>query len=580
MLPFPAAWSSPLVVAASLMFVAVPFFVVGLGVVGLGMAGLGIQSRLFDRLSLPRSHLVTASVATMCLLGLALFWLSLLSHDVGVIGAYTFWCAAVALIVHGPSRRRLRALLREPDVRWPLLLCLAAAFVALELDLAILPDPLPSSWAWGDTARERFHMYPDDVVPYAMARRLVMGWDIASGAWAQQGLERGPLQSGLLLIELPVFDLLGHLPFFERAWVPPLYRPYATLLQCTWVAAGFAVLRGLGFSVRGSIGLLASLLPAYFFLMNSIYVWPKLLAGGLVLGVYAALLQRPTTGRRPDALHLGYGAALGGLAMLAHPGAATSLLAFGLLLLAPSRLPRARHVALAACVMAAIVIPWLVLQSRSLERPGFLVRRHLAGVPEEDTRGTLEALRGTYGAFTATSFLAHKAEQMSLVAGTSDLHRGRRHRSASAWERLRMRQRNSLVPALGLLNLGWLVIVGDRILRRGHTGDTLRRVEACLGAGLLGTAIWLGLQLSEAVTYHGSYGTFTLLFIGLAAALACLPRALAIAVLGAHVVGSLALALVGWPEPFGLAPAHLVAAGLVASGLAIGLVRDERARGA
>jgi hypothetical protein len=280
--------------------------------------------------------------------------------------------------------------------------------------------------------------------------------------------------------------------------------------------------------------------------------------------------------RRPGGLHLAYGAILAGLGMFGHPGVATSLLAFALLLLSPSRLPRWREAALACCLVAGIVGPWLVLQNRLLDDPGYLMRRHLAGVGRNDPRGTLEALRGIYADFTPSEFLAHKAEQVSLVVGVSPVASGVKAPSDGPWDRLRAYQRNSLGATLGLLNTGWLVVAGAWVLRRGSRQSRLRKSIECLGTGLLCTAVWLGLQLSVAVVYHGSYAAFILLFIGLAAALACLPRALGISLLAAHVSASLAVALLGWREPFHLAPVHLLAASLVVLGLAVSLVPRHR----
>ena len=566
MMPFPASWFSPLIVATSLLFVAAPFLVLG----------LGIQASLFPHLRLARHHLLAASVASVCVVGYALFWLSVLSPVAGHVASFACWCTALAFVVYGPSRRRLGALLGDPDVRWPLLLTLVATFVALELDLAVLPDPLPASWSWGDTARTRFRMFADDILPHAMAMTLFSGRDLASGIFAQQSIERAPLQAGLVLIELPVWDLLGNVPFLDRSWFSGLYRPYGALLQCTWIAAGFAALRGLGLSVRGSISVLGCLLPSYFFLMNSVFVWPKLLAGGLVVSAYAVLLQRDGMKRRPGGLHLAYGATLAGLGMIGHPGVAMSLLAFALLLLAPSRLPRWRDVALAFCVVAGIVGPWLILQNRLLDTPGFLMRRHLISVGRHDPRGALEALRGTYSDFTPSSFLVHKAKQVSLVVGISPAASGRKAPKDGPWDRLRAYQRNSLGATLGLLNTGWLVVVGVWLLRLGSRQSRLQKCGECLLAGLLCTAVWLGLQLSLSVVYHCSYATVILLFIGLAAALACLPRVLGIPLLAAHASASLATALLGWRDPFHLAPVHLLAASLVVLGLAVLLVSRPR----
>ncbi len=565
MMPFPTTWYSPLIVALSLAFVAAPILVLG----------LGIQARLFPYLGLARRYLLGASIASVCLIGYGVFWLSLASPMAGQIASIACWCAALALAVHGPSRKRLAEILADPDVRWPLILLMTASFVALELDLALLPDPLPDSWHWGGPTRLRFEMYVDDTLPFVLAKRLFSGWDITVGILATDTLERAPLQAGLVLIELPVWEALGSLPFVNASWMPHLYRPYGTLLQSTWIAAGFTILRGLGLSVRGSVGVLASLLPSYFFFMNSVYVWPKLLAGGLVVSVYGVLIQRDGMMRRPGGRHLLYGATLAGLGILAHPGVALSLLVFGLMLLAPGRRPRWRHVVLAGCMVAGLVGPWLALQHRLLDNPGFLMRTHFANVERGDPRDTLEALRDTYADFTPGPLIAHKLEQVSMIVGTSDEASGYKLPSAGRFELLRAYHRNSLGVSLGILNLGWLVVIGSWLRGRGDPRSRLHKCGECLIAGLLCTALWLGLQLSIAVVYHGSYAAFILLFIGLAASLTCLPRGLGISILALHAWASLALALLGWGPSIELAPAHLSAAVIAASVLMLSLLSQR-----
>lgn len=569
MMPFPATWYSPLIVALSLALVATPILVLG----------LGIQARLFPYLGLARHYLLAASIASVCLLGYVVFWLSLANPWAGQVGSFACWCAALAFVVHGPSRKQLAELLRDPDVRWPLILLLSATFVTLELDLALLPDPLPDHWRWGGPVRERLLFHVDDILPYLLAKRVFFGWDIAAGIFASQTLERAPLQAGLVLIELPVWVALGGLPFVDSSWIEHLYRPYGTLLQCSWIAAGFTVLRGLGLSVRGSIGVLASLVPSYFFLMNSVYVWPKLLAGGLVVSVYGVLIQRGGMMRRPTGRHLLYGATLAGLGILAHPGVALSLLVFALLLLAPSRLPHWRHVLLAGCIVAALVGPWLALQHRLLDNPGFLLRTHFASVERSDSRPTSEALRDTYADFTLGSLIEHKLWQVSLIVGTQ-------FPPAVSWEWLRNSHRNSLFVSLGILNLGWLVVIGSWLRGRGDRRSRLHKCRECLAAGLLCTALWLSLQLSSTVVFHGSYAAFILLFIGLAAILTCLPRRLGVSILAAHACASLALVLIGWGQneasmygSIELGPAHLLAAFIVASAFMIALLSQREPAG-
>ena len=83
---------------------------------------------------------------------------------------------------------------------------------------------------------------------------------------------------------------------------------------------------------------------------------------------------------------------------------------------------------------------------------------------------------------------------------------------------LRNVQSRYVFPALGLLNLGWLLVgvglmTGPAERRRAH-----RNLAQVLGIALLCLTIWILTFLSEPIVQHASYATLQLLFAGLAGA--------------------------------------------------------------
>ena len=103
------------------------------------------------------------------------------------------------------------------------------------------------------------------------------------------------------------------------------YQVFGILLQCSWVAAVFALLRCIGLTSRRVALVVLALIPSYFFFIQSIFVWPKLLAGSLAVGSFCLLLCRDRTTALPVS-HAGSAAALAVLAFLCHGGVATALL--------------------------------------------------------------------------------------------------------------------------------------------------------------------------------------------------------------------------------------------------------------
>lgn len=255
---------------------------------------------------------VIAPLVGLGLLGYAAFFAVFLAPVFGRIFAITVAVAAWGFV--GRQRWLGRTRFRRAGIALP---ALAAAGLAL-FYLALLYLPRLGH-VYQDQASFRFvHPLPmDAVLPEIFGDRLYDGGTVRPflGDWLSS--DRPPLQTGLYLLVLPWLRL-ARLPDGLG------YQCLGTLAQLFWVPAVWLLARAFGQSRFRAIGCILVVAIVGFFVENSIFVWPKLLAGGYVM--FTGLLLLDTSQPRTTKVML-LAAVSAALAWLAHGGAAFSLLA-------------------------------------------------------------------------------------------------------------------------------------------------------------------------------------------------------------------------------------------------------------
>jgi hypothetical protein len=345
-----------------------------------------------------------------------------------------------------------------------------------------------------------------------------------------------------------------------------LYETLGVLLQSCWVPAAWALARALGLTRGRATWLVVALIPSHFFVLNTAYPWPKLLAARFVVGSVCLLLLRP-----PERGPLGWteavvAATLACLGLLAHPAVATTLIGVGLLLLLPRSFPGWRSVPVALLVAAALGGPWVAYQ-RVQPLTYSLSKRFLGGASADDPRSVGALVLRAWTTQPAAALAREKGRLLRRAMGFDP------PREQSLGRRVRRATRDRLGPALGVLNVGWLLAFAG--LPRRTTATSRRLVRRTLVASLVCLGVSIVLLFESDYLHHTSYATVMLMFVGLTAAVLALPPWLAGVVLGAHVVVSLVVfsaQLEPWPMVIAL-PTLLWAlaayAGLVAGAATI-----------
>jgi hypothetical protein len=282
-------------------------------------------------------------------------------------------------------------------------------------------------WASGagpfTLAATRFYLNPlpvDNAIPSLLAQHLWTGGTEAKlfGDWLVS--DRPPLQSGYILIVRSVCSL-AHLTPWVGSTTAGVTRlgidfPASLVSQMLWVPAVYALLRSLRFSLRATVlGIVfTGAVPVTF--VNSLYTWPKVLAGAMIVASLASLLfgatDRSRVGRWVVAA-----VGLATLGILSHGGAALvlpALVGFGVF--AVWRIGWRRLIAIVAVSAGSAVIlygPWLAFQ-QWVDPPGDrLLKWHLAGVVTVDSRSFLQTLIDQYRSTPLSTLLSNRLANLA-----------------------------------------------------------------------------------------------------------------------------------------------------------------------
>jgi hypothetical protein len=355
-------------------------------------------------------HAGVIALGAMALPGYCSFWLTFLSPKLGhYLAVFAIAVAVVGLVfclrkLDSAGRSVLRSLLA------PMLLTGAVALLVLSSGFLY--------GGWDDSihfARIRFsHLLPaDNELPLILAQNVRSGHVSKPMFVDWLSSDRPPLQAGIVLSQFPLF----HKPLREQG-----YTAVSVLAQSFWVLALWLLLTAFRLPSRLVVLTLAACLFSGFVFLNTFFVWPKLLAAAYTMGFLAAIVAAKPPHNSPLQSWVAPGALLA-LSLLSHGGAVFALVP--MLLLVPLFTRLAEHssswdikrISAAALVAFLLYLPWILYQ-KFYDPPGNrLLKMHLAGVNQVDSRPFLETVKTSYGALTLRQILAYKEENFGAVLG-------------------------------------------------------------------------------------------------------------------------------------------------------------------
>lgn len=454
-------------------------------------------------------------------IGYGAFWLYCLNPVVGIAGSLTWM--AVSGVLTWQWRRELWQWFRTGDVWFPM--GLVAAVGLFYLAILYISNPGTAITA---LTQNRFlaGMPPDNILPKLFAEALYRGKYPSPLFSNWLSSDRPPLQTGLILLHRPLL-FWTH---FDRS-----YQSLSTLLQCAWIPALWALMRASHFSSRQFSVVLTCCIGSGFFLFNSLFVWPKLLAGSFLLVALALLLRIHEAHRQPTIAETATMAGTAGLALLSHGSAIFTLLVMPLLLAQRWAWAKPRSIVVGCLVFLLLLAPWVAYQ-KLYDPPGDrLPKWHLAGVGIEapDPRPLGQALQDAYSHLSVQQWLDYRWQNLStlvdrvnqksyITALPRNTYPGLR--ALATAEQQRAKEFFHLLPGLGILNLGWLI--GAVFLVRSKQRLQIAALKSLLGVTIGSLIVWVLLIFlpGNTVIHQGSYAMVMALFMILAGVIAQAPR--------------------------------------------------------
>lgn len=330
---------------------------------------------------------------------------------------------------------------------WGLTAVIAIFYMALATDHGILPQPF-------DMIADRYWQVTDNQLPWLFMQKMIHGregWDgVIFGDWHSS--DRPPLETGLMLLLAP---------FAEDSWQPMCAQGIGLAANTLWVAALVAFLEGIGAPRRNAVFVTICVALTGPMFVNSVYVWPKLLAAVFsLLAVLTLVGVRPVTPKSASIATI-----LFVFAMLSH-----GAIAFGLIGLLPLILRRdlfQPKVLIWAIVCAsAVYSPWMAYQ-KLFDPPGDrLLKWHLADQVDITETPLLTLLHVTYDA-PFSEILRWKIENVRMQFGVSKYSNVRDAWAIRGWAKSkagheRQRQLAFVARSPGVALLGLLVLLWRR----------------------------------------------------------------------------------------------------------------------
>ncbi len=449
-----------------------------------------------------------------CVFGYAAVWAYFGNRQVHGVGtAFSITTLAIAvialvLIVLSPAHRRL---IRTVDVAAPLaLLYLVSLFyTSLTFGCSVTAEvttPNVLCHLTGPTGDNILPLIFANSVHHGNPHELIWGW---------QQSARPPLQSGVVLMQTPLTQRPG--------WQNTSYLAVAILLQVLWVPATWAIGRALRLTGRGLAIVLTMCLFSGFYLFNSVFTWPKLLAASLALTAFALFFFE-----RASWWTWGLGGLAAAESLVAHTGVVFALLPMAVFLLLRRYRRPWRLYALAGVLAVVVLVPWQLYQ-KVYDPPGDgLLKLHLAGGLRVQGRPRTfgQLFHDNYTQPSPATIVENKLNNVTqLVAVPND---SRPLDGTGITASMRDQEFRYTVFALGLFHLGWFALLIRSTRRRLRETLDLGRLNFMLILAGLGMLAWIvimyGPPQAITVVFQNSYATMMLLFIALGAAMTALPR--------------------------------------------------------
>jgi hypothetical protein len=494
----------------------VPVFLAIILLEGLGflVPGLALAWLLESKYVFNKVQFVCLSLISSGAIGYLMFWVYLLSAQAGRMTSIIILLVSLATVVYAVKTRSRLSHFPQVAALALLMLLITTFYTALGFLYERSEDP-PTQ------AELRFvHPLPiDNAIPYYFADKLYHGDPVRPfllSGWKSS--DRPPLQTGIALIEFPMWS-------FKTRGLE--YQILGTFLQSMWVVPVWGLLTSFLPDRRATIAVLGFCVFSGFFLIHTFYIWPKFLAASYFLLALLVLGYGRGESGASSTWDAGIAGAAIGLALLSHGGVIFSLIALGIVLLVTRELPHWRSLASGVLLLSLFLLPWVIYQ-KFYDPPGDrLLKWHLAGVTELDSRPFRQLLVDAYSKPPISVILENKLQNIKTLFGPSPWRILRSGVNRASWTSLVGWYKGGsffyFFQTLGVLNLGFFAFLGTRIFRtRPGLQELFRSIQRLLLLPAISLIVWCLLMYLPGSTliHQGSLADVMLFFVTLGASLA------------------------------------------------------------
>jgi len=343
---------------------------------------------------------MAASVSTIAIFAMALFWFSLGTMpyqrdaaDIASLAAFVLMVLAVVAVLRGQYRD-------ETAVALAIAFMLTVALLAWGF---LGSDPLKPLHV---AASRWTHPLPgDNQLPLLWSKAMDTG-HVPTGPIMSDWLfsDRPPLQTALFRLT-PGFLLLGST---EQA-----YETASVALQLLALIGAWALARSFGASLQTSALAMIAVFFMPLVLVSGVFVWPKLLAASFLL--FAVALHLPDDQERHSSTVGALVGALAALSMLSHGATAFALIGVAIASLFLRRVGSSRYVAGAAITFVVLYAPWAGYQKFVDPPADRLLKSMLAGVIDIDPRPFSQVLIDSYKGQSMSALIATRISNFFIV---------------------------------------------------------------------------------------------------------------------------------------------------------------------
>jgi len=349
----------------------------------------------------------------------------------------------------------------------------------------------------------------DSALPMWLADRLFKNEDPRNLADNWRSSDRPPLQAGLVLEQTPVLW-----KSFNSTY---RYQSIAVTLQLLWVPAIWMLCQIFRVRKVTFIAVFLACRCSSFFFLNTVYVWPKLLAGAIEIMSFCLLLQWR---KKNTQFTITLASILVALSLLSHGGSffffPALLIAFVWSIAGKSMVLIFKRCSIALLPFIILLGSWMSYQ-KFYDPPGDrLLKMHLACMPDVDSRTFFQTFKDCYREASLDQIWSNKLSNLLFLFGNripqidEDL-----------FLHLQTRDFFYLFWTFGLLNLGWLAFGWSN--KNREASEVLRLSFLCIITSLI---FWIVVLFGPKATsiHQGPYATFILCFVSLVVALERWPR--------------------------------------------------------